>query len=76
MEEITYIVKIMLLHLNTPSYTHPTRSDILQVPRQNVLLKVELRNGTDQTYTFRTEEKDKIINKHSVINRYGYCSTT
>jgi hypothetical protein len=44
-------VKIIFLHPNRPSplYTHPTRPDILQVHRQDILMKVDLCMATGRT---------------------------
>jgi hypothetical protein len=43
-EEETDMVKIMFLHPHrpSPSYMYPTRPDIVQVPRQDILMKVDL----------------------------------
>jgi hypothetical protein len=61
-EKETDTVKIMFLHPNQPSQscTYPTRTDILQVPRQDVLMKVDLCITTGRNYTLSAEENDNI----------------
>jgi hypothetical protein len=67
-EEETDTVKTMFLHPNT-SYTHPTRLDILQVARHDILLKVDLCTAMGRAYTFRAQENDKIDKKHASFHK-------
>jgi hypothetical protein len=69
-EEETGTVKIMFLHPNGPSlsYMYPTRLDILQVPRQDIVMKVDLCTATGRTYTLRAVENGKV--NHASLHKY------
>jgi hypothetical protein len=51
------------------SYMYPTRPDILQVPGQGVLMKIELWTAAGIIYTLRAEEIDKSDKKHAFFHK-------
>jgi hypothetical protein len=51
-------------------YMYPTRLDILQVPRKDILKKVDLCTTVGRTYTLRAEENHKINKKHASFLKY------
>lgn len=54
-EEVT--VSFLQPHGPATSFTFPLRPDILQVPRENILTKIDPRTETGRTYLITEEEK-------------------
>jgi hypothetical protein len=67
-EEDTDTVKIML-HPNGISlpYIHTARLDSLQVPRQGILMNVDLYIATARTWTLRAEKIYTVNKKHAFL---------
>jgi hypothetical protein len=69
--EETDTVNKMFLYPNRPSlsYMYPTRLNILQVPRKDILMKVDYCSARGRTHTLRVEKNDKMNNKHVFFHK-------
>jgi hypothetical protein len=45
-------------------YTYPTRQDSKPVPKQDILMDVDLCTSTERIYMLRAEENDQINKKY------------
>jgi hypothetical protein len=70
-EEETDTVKIMFLRRDgpSPSYTYSTRQGVLQVPRKDILMVVELCTATCRTFRLRAEKNDEVNKKHASFHK-------